>query len=29
MNITRFNIIMAGTASLALGACSKVENDTA
>lgn len=29
MNITRFAIVMAGTAALALGACSKAENDTA
>ncbi len=29
MNITRFAIVMAGTAALALGACSKTENDTA
>ena len=29
MKITRFAIVMAGTAALALGACSKAENDTA
>ena len=29
MKITRFAIAMAGTAALALGACSKAENDTA
>ncbi len=29
MNITRFAIVMAGSAALALGACSKAEDDTA